>query len=92
MKIEYDEKKRLEVLSKRGLDFRDAAHIFEGFHLTKRDGRYDYNEDRFQSIGEMNGDIVFVAWTLRNDSRRVITMWKLDHGESENFRKRRDSG
>lgn len=92
MKIEYDDNKRREVLTERGLDFNDAAQIFEGFHLTRRDDRVNYNEDRFQSVGEMNGKVVLVVWTLRDDSRRIITMWKLDSGESARFRKRRDSG
>ena len=89
MQIEYDDKKRREVLAERGLDFSDAVQVFEGFHLTRRDDRFDYGEDRFQSVGEMNGKVVIVVWTLRNDSRRIITMWKLDNGESEKFRQRR---
>ena len=92
MKIEYDDNKRREVLTERGLDFNDAAQIFEGFHLTRRDDRVNYNEDRFQSVGEINGNVVLVVCTLRDDSSRIITMWKLDSGESARFRKRRDSG
>ena len=89
MKISFHEEKRLEVLSERGLDFNDAAQLFDSYHLTKRDDRKDYNEDRFQSVGEMNGEIILVVWTLRDDTRRIITMWKLDSGESEKFRQRR---
>lgn len=93
MQISYDENKRRKVLTERGLDFNDAAKLFESFHFTKRDDRYEYDEDRFQSIGEINDDIILVVWTLRDDSRRIITMWKLDNGESEKFRqRRRDSG
>ena len=89
MRITYDEKKRLDVLADRGLDFNDAAALFDGYHLTRRDSR-DYDEDRFQTIGEMNGQVILVVWTPREESRRIITMWKLDHGESEGFYRRRD--
>jgi uncharacterized protein len=89
MRITYDERKRREVLAKRGLDFNDAAALFEGYHLTNRDDRH-YNEERFQTVGEMNGQVVLVIWTLRDESRRIITMWKLDHGESEGYYRRRD--
>lgn len=89
MRISYDEKKRREVLADRGLDFNDAASLFDKFHLTKRDDR-DYDEDRFQTVGELNDQVVLVVWTLRDESRRIITMWKLDHGERERYYRRRD--
>lgn len=89
MQVEYDESKRLEVLNSRGLDFKDAAEIFEKFHLTKRDDR-NYAEDRFQTVGDMKGQVVLVVWTLRDESRRIITMWKLNHGESERYYRHRD--
>lgn len=89
MRITYDEEKRLKVLAERGLDFEDAADLFDKFHLTKRDDR-DYDEDRFQTVGELKDQVVLVIWTLRDESRRIITMWKLDHGESERFYRRRD--
>ena len=89
MRITYDEKKRLEVLKSRGLDFKDAAEVFDNFHLTKRDDR-NYDEDRFQTVGEMNGQVVLIAWTLRDENRRIITMWKLNHGERERYYRYRD--
>lgn len=89
MRITYDENKRREVFAERGLDFNDAAALFEGFHLTRRDDR-GYNEERFITVGELNGQVVLVVWTLRAESRRIITMWKLDHGESERYNRRLD--
>lgn len=89
MRITYDEKKRLEVLDSRGLDFEHAAEVFDQFHLTRRDDR-NYNEDRFQTVGEMNGQVVLVVWALRNDDRRIITMWKLNHAERQRYYRYRD--
>lgn len=90
MRVVYDENKRLEVLNSRGLDFNDAAEVFAGFHLTRRDER-DYDEDRFQTVGEMKGQVVLVVWTLRGSTRRIITMWKLDHEERERYYRRREA-
>jgi uncharacterized DUF497 family protein len=89
MRITYDENKRRKVLAERGLDFDDAAPLFENFHLTRRDER-SRDEERFQTVGELKGQVVLVIWTLREESRRIITMWKLDHGESERYYRRRD--
>ena len=89
MRITYHEPKRREVLADRGLDFNDAAAVFDNFHLTKGDERHQ-EEERFQTVGEMKGQIVLVVWTLRDESRRIITMWKLDHGESERYYRHRD--
>ena len=89
MQITYDENKRLEVLAKRNLDFRDAIAAFESFHLTRRDDR-DYEEDRFISLGEVKGEVVLIVWTMRDDSRRIITMWKASYEEREKFYHQRD--
>ncbi len=91
MRITYDENKRLEVLNARGLDFKDTAEVFDNFHLTKRDDR-NYAEDRFQTVGEMNGQVVLVVWTVRDGDRRIITMWKLNYEERERYYRCRDEG
>ncbi|WP_084691046.1 BrnT family toxin [Sphingomonas sp. SRS2] len=88
MRISYDEEKRRKVLNERQIDFDDAAEFFDAFHLTKRDDR-DYKEERYISIGEMKGQVILVVWTPREDSRRIITMWKADHGERERYQRRR---
>lgn len=50
-------------------------------------------EERFKTVGESKGQVILVVWTLRDESRRIITMWKLDHGESERYyRRRNESG
>ncbi len=89
MRVTYDENKRLEVLNSRGLDFKDAAGIFDKFHLTRRDDR-DYDEERFLTVGEMGDQVVLVVWTLRDEDRRIITMWKANYGERERYHRHRD--
>ena len=89
MRLTYDENKRLEVLNSRGLDFQDAMEVFDNFHLTRRDDR-NYDEHRFQTVGEMHGQVVLIVWTMRKDDRRIITMWKLNREERERYYRHRD--
>jgi hypothetical protein len=44
MSFEWDEAKRLSNIEERGVDFRDAALIFEGAVIAKEDTREDYGE------------------------------------------------
>jgi uncharacterized DUF497 family protein len=55
MDFEWDEDKRNEVAATRGIDFAEAALIFERPVLTWEDRRKDYREARDISIGTANG-------------------------------------
>ena len=46
MEFEWDENKRQSNLSKHGIDFVDAAKIFNRPVLERVDNRYDYEETR----------------------------------------------
>ena len=74
IKITYDPAKRTLTLANRGLDFDDAALVFEGRHLTALDNRRDYGERRWISVGALDGRTVVIVWTPRDGSRRVISM------------------
>jgi uncharacterized DUF497 family protein len=64
--ITWDEAKRLRNRREHGVDFADLEPLFEGQVLTQEDERAVYGEQRFQSLGVVNGECLFVAWTLRN--------------------------
>ncbi len=81
MRITYDLEKRRITLEERGLDFEDAAQVFAGVHFTREDDRFDYGEVREISIGSMNGNVVIVVWTERDEGRRIISMRKADKDE-----------
>jgi len=81
MKIEFDAAKRLETLAMRKLDMADAALVFEGAHKTVEDDRRDYGEVRFVTVGYLVGRMVYVAWTARGDTRRIISMRKANDRE-----------
>lgn len=81
MKIEFDPEKRNKTLKERGLDFFRADAVFAGRHLTKRDDRKDYGEERFITAGRLDGRLVIMVWTQRGESRRIISMRKANERE-----------
>lgn len=75
MKIEFDEAKRLKILSERGLDLRDdPPEVFSGKHIEAEDNRKDYGEQRYRVWGFLRGRRVSLVWTPRGEARRIITM------------------
>ena len=83
--FEWDEGKRLRVLRERGLDFIDGTLLFDGRQmLTVPSGRG--TEERWLSIGDVNGRLVAVIWTERNEAIRIVTMRRARHGEERHYR------
>ena len=86
MEIQYDEAKRARILEERGLDISLAGELFDGFHLTRRDDKHSTaEEERFNSVGALAGEIVIVTWTYRGKARRIVTMWKTNDKEKQKY-------
>ena len=59
----WDEKKRKFNLAKHGIDFRDAAKVFDGPLVTVEDTREDYGEARYIALGLLEG--AWFQWCTR---------------------------
>ena len=71
MQFEWDEKKRLRNIKKHGIDFFRAVEIFYSEYVVIRS---DKNEEvRYKAIGELEGKIWTVIYTLRGDSIRLVS-------------------
>ena len=82
MQIEFDAAKRAATLGARGLDMASRVEeVLTGATLTVEDDRRRYGEDRFITIGFLDGAMVVVVWTPRNGAYRVISMRKADERE-----------
>ncbi|HEX2366755.1 MAG TPA: BrnT family toxin [Bradyrhizobium sp.] len=92
MKITCDPAKRAVTLAERGLDFEDAAEVFQGDTLDFPDDRRDYGELRMVTVGHLRGRMVIVVWTPRGTARHVISMRKANDREKARFRKRFTKG
>ena len=81
MPIMFDAAKRAVTLEARGLDMARAGEVFAGAALTVEDDRRNYGEDRFITIGFLDGAMVVLVWTPREGAHRVISMRKANERE-----------
>ena len=88
--IEYDPAKRAATLDERGLDMARAGEVFDLPHLSFQDIRYDYGEDRWVTIGQLDGRMIVMAWTPRSGALRVISMRKANDREKARYGLRLD--
>jgi uncharacterized protein len=75
--------KRLANLRKHGIDFLDVSVVLEGDTLTVEDNRYDYGEQRFVTFGLLQGLVVAIVHSDRNDSIRIISARKATRYEQK---------
>ncbi len=72
MNFEWDERKRAVNIAKQGLDFIDAASVFDGRpNLTVRSAHHE--EERLLTIAELNARMVTTIWTWREKAIRIIS-------------------
>lgn len=86
MEISFDPAKRDATLRERGLDFADAAQVFDGPVFEFEDDRAMYPEPRYSTIGLLHDRMVVVIWTETANGRRVISMRKANEREQAKFR------
>ena len=58
-----------------------AGEVFDGATLTVEDDRRDYGENRYITIGLLDGAMVVLVWTPRDGTLRVISMRKANERE-----------
>jgi uncharacterized DUF497 family protein len=83
MAITYDPVKRERTLKDRGLDFEDAAEVFEGTTLEMEDLREDYGETRMLCYGHLAGRLVVIGYTPRGEDRHVFSTRKANAREEK---------
>jgi len=81
VRITYDPAKRAKTLADRGLDFEDAALVFDGVTVEVEDTRADYGERRIVCFGSLHGRVVVVGYTPRGAVRHVFSMRKANSRE-----------
>ena len=85
MLIEFDRAKTDKTLAERGLDFAKAYEVFAGLHFTGQDNRQDDTEDRFITVGLLDGRLIVMVWTPRGKARRIISMRKANDREKDHY-------
>jgi uncharacterized DUF497 family protein len=82
----WDEKKRQSNIAKHGIDFLLASQMFDGrVRLDFESPRG--NEQRTLSIAELDGKLIAVAWTWRDDDVvRIISARRARREEERTYR------
>lgn len=90
-RFEWDPVKRQRTLAGRGIDFRDAARIFEQPTLEAPDRRRGYGEERLVAIGSLrDATILTLVYTdrVRHDGavvRRIISARRSNRHERQAY-------
>lgn len=83
--IEFDEQKRNQTLSSRNLDFARAGEVFSRTIHAFEDLRMSYGEQRFITLGFLDGRLTVVVWTVRGTKRRIVSMRKANEREIKEY-------
>jgi len=83
MEFTWSEAKCAANLKAHGLDFVDAARVFEGATYTFEDDRFSYGEQRFVTLGLLAGIPVSVIHTETEHEIRVISFRKATKREAQ---------
>ena len=83
--FEWDEGKRRDNIRKHGIDFLDAALVFEADTIEWIDDREDYGEDRMIALGLSGLAVLRVTYTLRGDTIRIISAQKASKHDRKKF-------
>jgi uncharacterized DUF497 family protein len=83
--FQWDETKRQYNIEKHGIDFVDAAEIFDDVRIEFEDSRRRYGEPRMCTFGFMQGQLICVIYTLRNEEVRLISARKANEREKRKY-------
>jgi uncharacterized DUF497 family protein len=88
MKLEWDAEKAALNLKNHGVAFEDAALVFyDHGRIETYDGREDYSEDRWATIGLVALSVLYVVYTVREEETiRVISARKAVPYEQKQYR------
>jgi len=88
VEIEWDAGKAARNLTKHGVSFEDAALVFyDPGRIEACDGREDYGEDRWATIGCAHAAVLYVVYTVRHGQTiRLISARKANADERKPYR------
>ena len=84
--FEWDETKNASNCVKHGVTLGHAQLAFaDPFAVAEYDDRDDYGEDRFTLVGMVESTLIFVAYTERDDSIRIIMARRATRHEQDDY-------
>jgi len=88
MEIEWDTHKAAQNLQKHDILFEDAELVFDDLmRIEIYDGRDDYGEDRWATIGLVYSAVLYVVYAVRHEETiRLISARKANANERKQYR------
>jgi uncharacterized protein len=72
--FQWDDAKAAANYAKHGVTFEAARDVFKDpFAIEQMDDRQNYGEERWTILGIAQDRLLLVAYTMRNDSIRIIS-------------------
>ena len=88
MEFEWDEAKSNACFGQRGFDFSYAIRAFlDPKRIIHRDSRWDYGEERYRLLGEIQRRLFVLIFTVRDSAIRVISARKANKREVQEYDK-----
>ena len=86
MLFEWDDRKAAHNVAKHGVPFEYAVRVFLDPHrLDGGDTRRDYSEQRWLTLGKIEGRLFAVAYTPRGKVIRLISARKANEREQRKY-------
>ena len=86
MTIEFDPRKNVKNIRKHGISFETASLVFDNeFADEGYDELHSISEDRYWIIGRVYNHFIFVVYTMRGDTIRIISARLATKGEIERY-------
>jgi uncharacterized protein len=86
MNFEWDDRKAAHNAAKHGVPFEYAVRVFLDPHrLDSKDARRDYSEERWFTLGKIEGRLFAVAYTPRGEVVRLISARKANEREQRRY-------
>ena len=83
--VDYDPRKNRINIARRGISFREAERLFEGWTINEIDDREDYGETRLVARGLIRGRVYVCVYTWRGETRWIISLRPATRSESHEY-------
>ena len=85
MNVEFDDKKDALKREKHGISLADATYMDFDTALVREDDRQDYGERRWLAAGMIGDRLHIMAFTMRGDTLRPISLRKANRREVKTY-------
>ena len=83
--MSFDTAKRAINLQRHQIDLADCESVFDEPTLTREDASENYGEQRLVSLALLNGKVVVLVWTDRDDGPRLISCREAEKYEKQAY-------